>query len=418
MKNKKMPKLLLLFSILIIAFQHNYCSAQIQTIASTKGIEFSNLDITLNGRVKSIMIITHKPDYSCDTKKAKPGNDLHARLPSGACWEKVCDADTLIYYFDQDLVISKIIKIDYSIYKVGYYVHKETEFNFENGLLKSEISEGVRTPVSSKNYTYDSNKNLILKTVSFSFAVFNEYYKYDKNNNLVNKNWFRYYPAYDTSTILLNTEVYEYDAFNHLIKKEWGENRADFFKYNSLGNKIEEGYGYSTKRKKYHYIPSQGFVYDSNNRLIKSFRIGKGNLYRTETYYEYDNEGREIEIKTYKISNDTVLDYHLTKEYNEKGELIKEESKIGSGTHFSPKYIECKKKITAYDNYGNITQIRLSECKRYDEKTKSYEYYEKIYRYVYTYDSYGNWIKREEFEGESEDTLERIQIEDRIIEYY
>lgn len=364
------------------------------------------------------MIITHWPDYSCDTKKAKPGNDIHARLPSGEFWEEVCGADTLIYNFDQDLVISKIINIDYSIYKVGYYVHKETEFNFENGLLISEISKEDRKPIRVKSYTYDPNKNLILKTDHFGFAVFNEYYKYDKKNNLISKNKFRYYPAYDTSTILLNTDVYEYDSLGHLIKKKWEENRVQMFKYDTLGNKIEEGYLDFSKSNDYYYNPSQGFVYDSNNRLVKSFHIGVLGINTSETQYEYDYGGRIIDLKIYDISKNSVLDYHLTKEYNEKGELIKEESKIGSGTHFSPKYIQCKKKITTYDNYGNTTQIRLSECKRYNEKTKSFEYYEKIYRYVYTYDSYGNWIKREEFEGESEDTLERIQIEDRIIEYY
>lgn len=397
----------------MITLQHNYCTAQIQTIASTKGIESSNLDITLNGKVKSIMIITHKPDYSCDTIKAYPENDLS----EGRIWFYICHADTLIYSFDQDLLLSKIIKIHYYVNPDAYYLHKGTVYNFENGLLMSVTSnkKGASTIIAS--YKYDSNKNVILKREFLKNVKIREYYKYDNNDNLIKKKIYRAY-KYRIFPKRSNKVTYEYDSLGHLNKEEWGNKRFDLFKYDSLGNKIEEGYGYSTKRKKYHYTPSQGFVYDSSNRLIKSFHIRNANPFRTETFYEYDNEGREIDVKIYKISNDTVLDYHLTKEYNEKGELIKEESNIGSGTYFSPKYIQCKKKITSYDNYGNITQITLSECKCFDENSVRYVYCEKIYLYVYTYDSYGNWIKREEFEGESEDTLERIQIEDRIIEYY
>jgi len=409
MNKIKKARILIIWIILIISFQPDYCTAQTQTIASTKSIKYRNWDITLNGKVKSIMIITHKPDYSCDTIKAYPGNDLYESVPQGEIWLNICHSDTLIYSFDQDLVLSKIIKIDYAVHAVAFYVHKETEYNFENGLLMSVTSkkEGASTIIAS--YKYDSNKNVILKREFLKNVKIREYYKYDNNDNLIKTKQYNLY-KYEIFPKRRNTDTYEYDSNGNLIKEDKGNlSYINFFKYDSLGNKIEEGYDYSTKRKKYPYTPSQGFVYDSNNRLIKSFSIGKGKLYRTETYYEYDNEGREIDVKIYKISNDTVLDYHWTKEYNEKGELIKEESNIGSGTHFSPKYIQCKKKITTYDNYGNITQIELFNSNQFEVK---------IYRYVYTYDSYGNWIKREEFEGESEETLVRIQIEDRIIEYY
>ena len=41
-----------------------------------------------------------------------------------------------------------------------------------------------------------------------------------------------------------------------------------------------------------------------------------------------------------------------------------------------------------------------------------------VFRYVYTYDQYGNWIKKEEYEGKNEDKLEKIKIIERKFEYY
>ena len=45
----------------------------------------------------------------------------------------------------------------------------------------------------------------------------------------------------------------------------------------------------------------------------------------------------------------------------------------------------------------------------------------KVYRYinnVYTYDSYGNWIKKEEYRGKNEDELVKTNIKERKFEYY
>lgn len=418
MKNKKMPKLLLVFSILIIAFQHNYCSAQIQTIASTKGIEFCNLDITLNGKVKSIMIITHKPDYSCDTIKTIIDKSNNSNIQSFEFGIVKCSSDTIIYAFDQNLLLLEIIKIESYVNQFNYRTFDKIKYKFEKGLLTSEISTSDSDPLKIISYSYDSNNNLIFETLNSKKSKGRIIYKYDNKNNLIKMKgytWNRYPNLWYKHSF---KEVYEYDTLGHLIKKEKGKDGVDLFKYDSLGNQIEVGYSYLTKRKNYHYLPTKVFVYDTINRIVQYFDFYFSTSLYSKICNKYDENGNIINVKQYQFLEDTVLKYHLNLDYNEKGELIKVESQIESGTLFSPKYDNCKKQMIYYDDYGNIIQIRLFECKRYDENSERHEYYEKIFLYVYTYDSYGNWIKREEFEGESEDTLERIQIEDRIIEYY
>ena len=76
---------------------------------------------------------------------------------------------------------------------------------------------------------------------------------------------------------------------------------------------------------------------------------------------------------------------------------------------FYPGVIGCKKLITKYDDYKNIIQ---KEC--YDVENKIIQ----ISRYVYTYDSVGNWIKQEKSVWKNEDELLKTEMDERIIEYY
>ena len=64
--------------------------------------------------------------------------------------------------------------------------------------------------------------------------------------------------------------------------------------------------------------------------------------------------------------------------------------------------------ITTYDKNKNITQ------EEYIVNNETVN----ITRYVYTYDSWGNWIKREKHIGENEENLFKTLVEERVIEYY
>ena len=70
---------------------------------------------------------------------------------------------------------------------------------------------------------------------------------------------------------------------------------------------------------------------------------------------------------------------------------------------------ECSKLITTYDKHKNITQQKL-----YTSDNQIVD----IICFVYEYDSYGNWIKKEEYRGKNEDELLKMNVKERILEYY
>ena len=138
--------------------------------------------------------------------------------------------------------------------------------------------------------------------------------------------------------------------------------------------------------------------------MIKSFSIGKWSPHNTDTYYEYDEFGNKIDVKGYHIRKDTILGYHYVFQYNENGQQTKKESKTG----YFYDYNEYNTLFTTYDDHKNITQ---QEYIRNNQTVK-------MIRYVYTYDSYENWIKREQYEGETEENLSVKLVDEREIEYY
>ena len=121
-------------------------------------------------------------------------------------------------------------------------------------------------------------------------------------------------------------------------------------------------------------------------------------------------------MKSYQNIKDSILKNHYTREYNDKGLLIREES-INRQIENPPYLIICKKRVITYDLYGNIEQITLFDGE--DLANWQNRYFDiLIIKYIYTYDTYNNWIKRVEYIGESEDKLKLNQIDNRIIDYY
>ena len=117
--------------------------------------------------------------------------------------------------------------------------------------------------------------------------------------------------------------------------------------------------------------------------------------------------GNEIEAKGYYINKDTVLGYHYVYQYNKTGQQIKEEVKVGD--YSSIDFVKYRTHITSFDNYDNIIQQGYYMV---DNQVV------KLIRYAYSYDSYGNWTKKEKFEGKNEQDLSIVAIDERVIEYY
>ena len=419
--------------ILLLLTQYIFCNAQQEIITSYQNKEYPNLNIVLKGKVKNMIQISYSPNKLCDTILSFIDDTFYQKMRSGEAIEIKCRCDTIIYSFDNELSPKIIKDIDFYIDVSNRRTHRKTVFLFENGNLISKISSQNETVLDETAYKYDSNNNLIVIIQDLSSVVMIDSLEYDNNNNLIKKRTYRngytfkksdykkikgkYFLKKNKKLILesklYNSEEYQYDAFGHIISKTRNNNsRKNIYIYDTIGNKIEEGRSENYKGNECKYTPSEGFVYDENNKLIKTFSIGDWKPHNTDTYYKYDEHGREIEVKGYYIYNkkDTVIGYHWIYEYDKHGQQIKEEVLVGGPYYLSSIInMNCNKLITTYDNYRNITQ---QEYYTTDNQTVN------VIRYVYTYDLYGNWIKKEEYRGKNENELLKTNIIERKLEYY
>lgn len=132
--------------------------------------------------------------------------------------------------------------------------------------------------------------------------------------------------------------------------------------------------------------------------------------YKTNTLYFYDYKGRLIEVKSYKIQKDTVLESHAIFEYNSDDQISKQETLIGRPYWGNTSLYKFNKIVYHYDLFGNIIE---QENFKYGTNSDPI-----IIVFQYIYDHKGNWIKKETWMGNAKDNLEKTKIEDRIIEYY
>lgn len=299
-------------------------------------------------------------------------------------------SDTITYIFNSKGSPTEIIKTDRALFNPGS--GKEI-YAFANGNLISEKYYENNTLLFGTNLKYDNRGNLI------------ESSRYSNNKNLKRKagkpSFIETY-QYDSLGLLT---AYTMDNISGEIFKKW------IYKYDSNGNKIEEGSCENYKGIKYpiecNYKALLGYEYNAKNQLTKEFGIAKWSPHNTDTYYQYDEHGNEIEAKGYYITDVTVLGFHYVYQYDEYGNKIMEEQKAG---HYrSIGGVNYKYTRTQYDNYQNITQ---------QEYLTSQNKLLKIVRYIYSYDSAGNWIKKEKLEGKTEQELSKVEVVDRTIEYF
>lgn len=298
--------------------------------------------------------------------------------------------DTIAYIFNIQGSPTKIIKTSKALLYQG---NSSKIYDFENGNLISEKYYENNTLLFGTNLKYDNLGRLI------------ESSEYSNNKNLKRK-------AGKPSFI----ETYQYNSLGQLTAYTMDNiSRGVFhkwvYKYDNNGNKIEEGSCENYKGIKYsidcNYKALLGYEYNAKNQLTKKFGIAKWSPHNTDTYYQYDDYGNVIDVKGYYISNDTILGYHYVYQYDEHGNQIMEEQKAGS--YRSIETDNYKYTRTQYDDYHNITQ---------QEYLTSQNKLLKIVRFIYTYDSVGNWIKKEKFEGKTEHELSKIEVDDRTIEYF
>lgn len=160
----------------------------------------------------------------------------------------------------------------------------------------------------------------------------------------------------------------------------YGNNNYTIYRYDSLGNLIEE-YGYDSYDPG--YIHNQvKYTYNDKNQRIEEIGIKSGTDEKEINYrqeYEYNDDGKCIVEKHYDWNNE--LDYYYEYTYDSDGKVI-ERGRFWSWGEFN------EKNVYEYDDKGNL----VSDT-RYDKEDtrKSYSTYE------YEYDDLGFTIKKVEY---------------------
>jgi len=298
--------------------------------------------------------------------------------------------DTITYIFNNQGLPVKIVKTRRALFYPGI---GEKIYDFENGNLISEKYFENNTLLFGKNLKYDNRGNLI------------ESSKYSNNKNLKRKAgkpvFIKTY-QYDSLGLLT---AYTMDNISGKIFHKW------VYKYDNNGNKIEEGSCENYKGIKFpiecNYKALLGYEYDAKNQLIKKFGIAKWLPHNTDTYYQYNENGNVIEAKGYYITNVTVLGYHYIYQYDEYGNRIREEEKTGN--YLKIGFDNYKYLIMRYDMHQNLVQKEYYNANNIQIK---------VIRFNYSYDEFGNWIKREKYEGKTEFELLKTEVDVRTIEYF
>lgn len=176
------------------------------------------------------------------------------------------------------------------------------------------------------------------------------------------------------------------------------------------------GYVFAHKNDNYKFTKAL-FKFDKNGHKNKELRYGLDNKIKNTLSYKYDDKGNENESK-YFIGNFKILDNYVTENYNEKCNLVEKITYFSDGQkwlHY--KYIYENNQIikivdvnnNSYDLYENDNFGNSLSIKSFNEKGDL----EKETKYIYEYDTIGNWTKRTSVENGKQ-----VWIETRKFVYY
>lgn len=198
--------------------------------------------------------------------------------------------------------------------------------------------------------------------------------------------------SYGPNNIIKSYAIFKYDDMGNQIGVKFGNNKIKWeikssYILDAKGNKIEKNnygsYGEMISKSKYKYDSKSNLVeekiYDTN-----------GSLFNTRTF-KYDGRGSLVEEENLGLG-----DSKHTYKYDSKGNLIESISITTEKFEYKFTYI--------VDDKGNvIEETYYTSSENFPHKTT----------YQYQYDSIGNWIKKDTFNGDIQTgTIERK------IEYY
>jgi YD repeat-containing protein len=388
----------------------------------------SSIDISLNGRVKSVEQTSNV--YLVHVLSG--GGMTSASYQQSHYLQYIFDSlgnlesyKSKYIYFDTNTVeasVEKALPIKYFRQPTEQYtIEDDKSYFFKDGLLTKE-KDGSTTNL----YEYDEHGNLIcIKEYHGNFWPRTTTVSLNENglpltvtvhdpSNTHNQQ------EKDKENIPDNaTDMLCYDAEGNCtahLQKCYNGWRMDVYEYDRSGNLIFEGpcekYSKSNPCGCKKSRINHGYEYDSQNNRIRDYLIGDWKPSKWDRSFKYDTAGREIEYTTYETSGkQRTLSSHVTTTYDSLGRIVCKEAFTGFYVSNEAlfNYSRVVKQTWEYDARGNIICL-----KAYKDKSKPF----KVVRYEYVYDDHDNWIQCRRHEGESEDSMPVTQTLERVICYY
>jgi hypothetical protein len=205
--------------------------------------------------------------------------------------------------------------------------------------------------------------------------------------------------------------IFKYNDEGKLIEKLWGD---IVIKYKWQNNKLIAKNIYKANGDIYYYYTID---YIENKKIIKEYE-GHHRYNEPDKIYtlEYDDSGKLIFHKLVSYANysnawgfDEHRDFSEYYEYSNTNLLISKTKEHWDNSY--PKYVTSKQRFH-YDSHNNILYIETDAFLRNN--------YRHDIEWKYEYDSYGNWIKRTEYDvkiGDIKITTKKREI-NREITYY
>lgn len=232
---------------------------------------------------------------------------------------------------------------------------KEVEF-----ALKVKFGEVVKDEIKSiQILKYDSNGNLIEKSINSLGFSFLYKYKYNQNDNIIEETRFAVNNQDEKG---LSTIIFNYDENQKIISKE-SLNEKIIYKYDSNGNQKEED------------IISNG-------------------IFKYRTIFMHDNVGNLLERSVYNSEGQFIYKYEF--KYDKKRFIIEEKN-------FNSDFKLVSKNNYKYDSNGNLIKKNTYLGGSVQSEKK----------FIYKYDEYDNWIEKIEFES-----ARQKKFTEREIQYY
>jgi len=263
--------------------------------------------------------------------------------------------------------------------------------NIKSDLQKSGIKGQVRSCMTE---TYrlgfnDSKSELLVDTLSYYLWK----YTYNRDGFVVEKKGFL---SKDNLNYILEY-VYNNGNIDSTIcfNSEGKQTARNICKYNDNDLCIELRHieNDTSFNRTFYY------KYDRNNRKIREITYIEASQYKFNTKMRYDKQDqliRKIEYQHNSWKKEVTYDYG----YDENGNLVE----INSYYHHTK---SSYKDILEYNNQNNLVkQITYSNGKITE-----------VYLYQYEYDSYNNWVRREQYlVGSEKEILEKV--DNNYYEYY